>query len=699
MHAGSMGEWWWDRRTGRVGWDTELERLFDVEPGTFGGTFEAWVALVHQDDRSMVQAEVQRGVDERATFRFDHRVRWSDGSIHWIEGLGDVTVDDHGDVVGAVGLAWDVDDRHRELDERMRLLEIERQARVRAEYLARVHDVLARSVDSVEILERITQAAVPDLADWCSAVLAVDRPRDEPLIVAAHADDAMRSWAAEVQRRFPYDADAPFGAAKVIRTGERELLTGLSSLLADRGDARDVLERADVESVVTMPIRGPLGVLGSLQLIRGRSRPPFADHDLALVEELAARSGAALHTSVLFARQATSRAALETLQRVSGWLARAATVRDVSQAVITHGVHGLDAVGAAVMVGSHQGLTVAGIEGVPGSIDDGALHGLAERAMHADLVTVEQVGGEHGGSGTEHTVLVAPLRILDRTTGALVFVFEGTRAFAEAELSMVVTLGSRCAGALERAWLYERERDTALVLQRRLLPDLSGVPSWLEAAARYEPATGGQIGGDWYQLVDVGDDCVMAVVGDAVGHGMASAAAMGQLRASIATAASTAIDPAVALDAVDRFAAHGADTLGATVALALIERSGQLRHASAGHPPPVLVAGGARARLLDDGRRSLLGFQPAGPLSPSASCAFDVGDTLVLYTDGLVERRHESLDRGFERLVDVVDELTLGPDPATPQHLCDALVERLVAPESSRDDVAVLVLRRVEPAG
>ena len=85
------------------------------------------------------------------------------------------------------------------------------------------------------------------------------------------------------------------------------------------------------------------------------------------------------------------------------------------------------------------------------------------------------------------------------------------------------------------------------------------------------------------------------------------------------------------------------------------------------------------------------------PGPPSASCAFDVGDTLVLYTDGLVERRHESLDRGFQRLVDVVDELTRGPDPATPQRLCDALVERLVAPESSRDDVAVLVLRRVEP--
>ena len=130
-----------------------------------------------------------------------------------------------------------------------------------------------------------------------------------------------------------------------------------------------------------------------------------------------------------------------------------------------------------------------------------------------------------------HVALGVPLRILNRTVGSLVFTFNESREISPEELSMLVTLGSRCAGALERASMYERDRDIALTFQHRLMPALTRTPDWIEVAAGYRPASGMAIGGDWYQVLDAGSGRVAAVVGDAVGHGLVAAAAMGQLRA------------------------------------------------------------------------------------------------------------------------------------------------------------------------
>src|SRR4029077_19512586 len=119
--------------------------------------------------REMVQRAVAEGVAQRDPFRFDHRCVWPDGSIHWIEGIGDVIIAHNSDeVIGAFGLAIDVDERHRAVEERNRLLEVERQQRERMESLAKVNDVLAYSFDAAEIVQRVTEAVVPELADWCS---------------------------------------------------------------------------------------------------------------------------------------------------------------------------------------------------------------------------------------------------------------------------------------------------------------------------------------------------------------------------------------------------------------------------------------------------------------------------------------------------------------------------------------------------
>ena len=182
LATGRMGEWSWDRRTGEVTWDSNVAMLFGVTDGTFSGTFEGWIESLDERDREMVQRAVESGVERREPFRFDHRVTWPDGSVHWIEGVGDVIVsEDGGEVIGAFGLAIDIDERHREIEERTRLLEIERRQRERIEYLAKVNDVLAHSVDAGEIVQRVTQSVVPELAEWCSIVIAIDRRRDRPV--------------------------------------------------------------------------------------------------------------------------------------------------------------------------------------------------------------------------------------------------------------------------------------------------------------------------------------------------------------------------------------------------------------------------------------------------------------------------------------------------------------------------------------
>ncbi|HEY4609815.1 MAG TPA: GAF domain-containing protein, partial [Ilumatobacteraceae bacterium] len=581
-----MGEWSWDRAAGTIQWDANVAMLFGLEAVEFTGSYDDWLQRVDERDREMVQNALFAGVESRQPYRFDHRCPWPDGTVHWIEGIGEVIVDADGEVIGAFGLAIDVDERHRQMAERNRLFELERRQFERAEYLAKINDVLANSVDADEIVQRVTQSVVPEMAEWCSVVVSIDKHRDRPSITVAHRDPEKLAFAEQIQRDFPYDPDARFGAARVIRTGERELITDIDPAGFARMPGGDVLDKIGLRNVVTLPLIGALGTLGALQLVRCEGQPAFQPGELELLDEVAGRVGAALNSAVLFERQARGRAALDTLQQVSGRIAAAATSGKIVHAVLAYGSAGLGADGGVLFMLSEDGdldvqeaiLTSnestrqAEMEVAGESIDKGSVV-----VTQFDRGVVARMG------------LAVPLRILNRTIGALVFTFNDYREFSPEELSMLVTLGSRCAGALERASLYERDRDIALTFQRRLTPALPQTPAWIDIAASYRPASGLAIGGDWYQVLDAGGGRVITVVGDAVGHGLVAAAAMSQLRASIATAVANNAEPSRAIAAVDLFAVQGADTLGASVAYFLFEPNGPATYVSAGHVPSVLI--------------------------------------------------------------------------------------------------------------
>ncbi|MCU1395302.1 MAG: multi-sensor signal transduction histidine kinase [Ilumatobacteraceae bacterium] len=686
LSTGRMGEWSWNATDDSVEWDVNVLELFGVARERFGGDLGGWLALIDDRDRDLTRAELAAAVDEARSFRFDHRCMWDDGSTHWIAVIGDVAVDSSsGRVTGAFGLAVDVDEQRRQIDEGSRLAEYERGQRQRAEYLASVNEVLTFSVDLAQIIDRISNSMISNLADWCSIVLSIDRPRDRPLITVAHIDREMVCWAEDVQREHPYDPDAEWGAAGVIARGRAEFIPRVDPRLFDLPGG-EVLARAMPGSIITVPLKGTLGILGALQLIRTSDKAAFSTADLEFVDELAGRVGLSLNTAILFQRLTRSRSALDTLQEVSGHISAAATREQVLDAVLLHVADGLGAThGVAFLLDEMGRPTLAA---ATADVDSEARELARDAATHA--LEIGQVATWHTPTARSDAAWVGvPLRILHRTTGCVVFALSGERELSTEDETMLATIGLRCAGALERASLYERERSVALTLQHRLLSTLPSTPTWLEAAACYVPASGLEIGGDWFQLLDAGGGRIAAIVGDAVGHGFAAAAAMGQLRASFATAVANDAEPLNALTAVDRFAELGADTMAASAAYVLLDPDTGAQYASAGHPSVLHVAAGGTVAFLDGGRGPLLGFR-ANRATGTEHISFSDDDLIVMYTDGLVERRREAIDTGLRRLAEAVREAR----HLAPQGLGEAIVAACTEGREPEDDIAVLILRR-----
>jgi anti-sigma regulatory factor (Ser/Thr protein kinase) len=259
---------------------------------------------------------------------------------------------------------------------------------------------------------------------------------------------------------------------------------------------------------------------------------------------------------------------------------------------------------------------------------------------------------------------------------------------------MLLAVAEQCAQALDRARLYRSEQRIAETLQLSLLPQQLPQFARLALAAQYLPGTAGtSAGGDWYDVVELDDSRVAVAVGDVVGQGPAAAAVMGQLRSALSAALLQGHGPAQALELLDRFAGRLPGALASTAACVVLDWStGDIRWARAGHPPPVVVTADG-ARLLDGkGAGPVLGVPGRGPYG-EGSTRLIPGATLLLYTDGLVERRREHLDQGLGRLTREAGRLAA----AAPEQLTRELLAAVLADSAQSDDVAVLAVRLLPP--
>jgi serine phosphatase RsbU (regulator of sigma subunit) len=251
----------------------------------------------------------------------------------------------------------------------------------------------------------------------------------------------------------------------------------------------------------------------------------------------------------------------------------------------------------------------------------------------------------------------------------------------------------RKSGELERTHLereYARQALVAETLQRGLLPEIPDLPGF-EIGANYLPSgPAGRVGGDWYDVISVPDGRVAVAVGDVAGHGLHAASLMGQLATALRAYALHDPAPEAVLASLNRLICHFARDEIATLVYALLEPAGgTLTISSAGHPPALLVRADGETELVEGGRGTLLGLLPG--IVDSTTLPWSPGDSLVLYTDGLVERRRESMTNGLGRLV----VAAAGMAGAAPAALAEQLVADLSPSDSREDDVAVLAVRQL----
>jgi serine phosphatase RsbU (regulator of sigma subunit) len=235
-----------------------------------------------------------------------------------------------------------------------------------------------------------------------------------------------------------------------------------------------------------------------------------------------------------------------------------------------------------------------------------------------------------------------------------------------------------------------RERQVAVTLQEAMLltPDLEKHPG---VAVRYLPAIETMnVCGDWYDLVDLSGDRFSVCVGDVVGHGLEAAAVMGMLR-SVLNAAIRALErPAHALEVLSLYARSIEAALNTTAVKAMVDPSnGLIVYSNSGHPPPALVHPDGGCELLDQHVDPPLGARPKHVPCSQAGHAYTPGDTLVLYTDGLIERRSEDIDVGLNRLCEALARHCT----RTPREMADAVLNDLGVAGGGRDDISLIIVR------
>ncbi|MBT2468633.1 SpoIIE family protein phosphatase [Streptomyces sp. ISL-66] len=290
-----------------------------------------------------------------------------------------------------------------------------------------------------------------------------------------------------------------------------------------------------------------------------------------------------------------------------------------------------------------------------------------------------------------HSYLAVPLIARGQVLGVLGLVrARNPLPFDHDDVTLAGELAVRAAIAIDNARWYQHAADTALTLQRHLLPHAPPRAAGLQIAYRYQPAAAASgIGGDWFDAIPQTKNRTALVVGDVMGHGVHAAATMGQLRTATRTLAGLGLDPARVLHHLDHITAELDQTIATCVYVTWDPHRSRCRVALAGHLPPVVIHSGQPPVLLDLPAGVPLGAGGLGGAEFETTVLdLSPGDRLVLYTDGLVETRDESLDDRLDLLLSLLSDPGLPPEAT-----CDRLLTALRHPDAA-DDVA-LVLARV----
>jgi GAF domain-containing protein/anti-sigma regulatory factor (Ser/Thr protein kinase) len=558
------------------------------------------------------------------------------------------------------------------------------------------------SIADVALAHLELDAMLPELLDRVRDALSVDTVA--VLLLEPETGEVVARAARGLEESVERGTRIPIGRGFAGRiAAERRPVT-----IPDVDDAdivNPIIREKGIRSLLGVPLIVAGHVLGVLHV--GSLTPrEFAETDTRLLELAAGRIGPAIEHVRLYEAERTARqeaeaalAELSALQSIIDAALGHLDIEEMLTEVLERVREALEADTVAILLLDPETneLVARAARGLEEEVERGVRipvgRGFAGRiAAERRPVTIPDIDDadivnpilrEKG----IRSLLGAPLVIRGRVTGV---VHVGTlthRSFTAVETRLLALAADRIAVALDHAQ-SRREHQMTLTLQRNLLPERLPEVSGLTLAARYRPGHGSMIGGDWYDAVPLPSGGVGLAMGDVVSGGIRAASVMGQLRHALRTFAVEGEEPTALAERLARLVRSLDRREMATLSYAAVDASGgELTYVSAGHPPPLVVEDG-RARFLEDARGAPLGALPH-PRYERATVALAPDSLIILYTDGLVERRGRPLDEGLDRLAAVAER---GIDD--PERLADELIAELVD-DDTRDDVALIVARTV----
>lgn len=689
VDAAGVGAFDWDLQSGELRWDERLLELFGLERSTFGGTIDAFNGAVHADDRARVTAALAAAIDACGTYAAEYRIMLPSGASRWLSARGRALAGSDGQAVRLLGAAFDTtavqegEARVARLLEAMPMAFFQLDTNWRFTFLnAQAHRLLGGI--GQDIVGHIIWELFPEVvgSDFETHYReAVDS--GEPVEFEAYFPPPLDQWFEVRGWPTPDGLSVYFIDVTERRRAQLAAETAAQRAALLAGITDSLTETLDIEVAVSRLARVVVGAWADWSVVT------LVDHSVATFGGGADLDGArhlwrrGLHDVASWHHDPAARSLVERYRRVripalddGSFLADA--VRENRTVVVADNAASM--IAAVLREGEAKELCLE----------------LAPSAM-----------------------VVLPLRGRGRTIGLLtVFRNAGRAGFTPEDVADLTDAATRAGIALDNVRLYAEQRDLAEVLQRSLLTE-PPEPDHLHVVVRYEPASEtAQVGGDWYDSFLQRDGATSIVIGDVVGHDTAAAAAMGEVRGLLRGIAVTSGDgPAEVLRQLDEAMETLQVETVATAVVARMEQSPQeretgttrLRWSSAGHPPPLVAihpeapntpesAGVFRPAdprevtvtvLWPDRPDLMLGLMPSRTRQESV-VELPRGSTVLLYTDGLVERRGESIDDGIERLRAVMAELIA--EGLTHDELCDELLRRML-PERHEDDVAIVAVR------
>lgn len=674
----------WSQYTGAA-----LDQLRD------GGTE---LGVVHPEDLDETWARWNDALATGTNFEIEYRLRRAaDGDYRWFLGRATPTRNGDGEIVSWIGTATDIDEQRRLRDS--------------LAFIVAADGVLSFSHEVPEICRALTEVAAGWFADWCFVALAQD-DRIEIAAIAHRNQELLH----DVERFLEHYAILPTDElARVIAENRPELVERVSperlARAARSAEHLELLKRIGIRSGMLLPLTTAGGrTYGAFGAISSESGRAFNDGDFKVAAAVSARAATAIANAHIIEHERHTTRGLRLAARINQLLLETDDLRgaierigetialEVADGCAVMRLNG-DAVRTEFVV--HRDPKVA--QSASRLRGQRALRPTAERALAYDLREhrtivydreehVRQLGStwphlvEAASSLDPTTTVVLPLSWGTSTYGALAAYFTTQPYDAERDLPLLEEAAARISVGIEKADTLERERRISTTLQRALLPTLIPQPDGIHLDSVYSPATGeGEIGGDWYDALELDDGSLVVSVGDVTGRGMQAAAIMSKVRHAMGMAPLHEPDPARILDGAEWFLRKRYPEAIVTAFVGVISPDRRtFRYANAGHPPPLLRREGALSELLAQGLP--IGLRHLGPRAESRTAELRSGDVLVLFTDGLTEwsRSSPEGDRCLSAIVRS-DAMAVSLNSAK-------LVERSCVPDGSPDDVAILTV-------